>query len=93
MNMENEVFRNHIDPSFKKRKSRIKSKGRIQVRRSNQTYLFIYTYAMKHELYIEEAADDILRIGIQKLHFQKGIPLRTSINDSAYLINDKASYY
>ncbi|MCP3685954.1 MAG: hypothetical protein GY861_25185 [bacterium] len=93
MNMENEVFRNHLDPGFKKRKSRSKSKDRIQVRRSNQTYLFIYAYAMKRELNIEEAADGILRIGIRKVHFLKSIPKRTSINDSACLLNDKVSYY
>ncbi len=93
MTMKNDVLFRRLDSALKKRKFRIKPKDRIVARISKQTYRFICAYSMKHEIYIEVYADEILRIGIQKVHFPKDIPKRTSINDSAHLLNGKASYY
>ncbi len=82
--MENELLKNHLDPSFKKRKSRIKPKDRITTKVSKQIYPFIYAYAIKNELYIEESTDELLRIAIQKVYLAEGIPKRNSIFPKLY---------
>ncbi len=77
--MENKVLLAPRDRAFKKRKSRIKAKSRIGVRISHQTYSFVFDYAIKNRLYIEEAADEIMRLGLQKVHFPDGVPRREGL--------------
>ncbi len=43
----------------------IKVKDRVGARISKETYPFVYAYAIKNELYIEEAVDEIMRIDIR----------------------------
>ncbi len=84
--MEYELLARRLDPAQKKRKSRIKAKDRIGVRISKQTYPFVYAYAMKNELYIEESTDELLRIAIQKVYLPDDIPKRQSMFPRLYRI-------
>ncbi len=77
--MENEVMSRHLDPVMKRRKSHIKSKDRIVVRISQWTYPSVFDYAVRHELYMEEAADEIMRKGIQYIRMTERLIDKRSI--------------
>ncbi len=82
--MEDKIRLIRFDSRFKRRKSRLKGKDRVNIRCSKQVYPFIYAYAEKHDLYIEEATNEILRTGIQELYFPDGVPRKERLLTRAW---------
>ncbi len=68
-----------LDSALKKRRPRTKPEDRMVARISKQTYPFIRAYAMKHELNIEEAVDELVRISLQNIYFLDGVTRRENI--------------
>ena len=71
--------------NYKRRKSRLKGKETTRVRIMTDLYPFTFAYADKKNLYLEEATDDLMRLGIIKAYELEGES--TEISKLTKLVN------
>jgi len=54
-----------------RRKSKLDRNKRKYMHISKESYLFIMTYARQHNLFLQEAADELLKIGIKNVYYKE----------------------
>ena len=58
----------------KKRKSKLDSKKRRLVAISPETFIFVAAFAKNNQLYLQEAADELIKQGIKVVFFKNSRP-------------------